>query len=64
MPEFGVSTGEDCRGFFGEFDVPSFGEHAENGESAASTKPAFGDFFEVLDTVNDVSFRVFLWQIQ
>lgn len=62
--EFGVCSFEDCVGFFWKFDFPAFGEHAENAEGAAGAEPAFCNLFEVLDAVDDVTFRVLLREVE
>ena len=64
MAEFGFGPGEDFLGFFWQVDVPSPADAVQDLERFSRANPAFGNFLEVLDAVDDVSFGVFLGEIE
>jgi hypothetical protein len=63
-PEFGVCTGKHNECILGELDFPAFHQGTEDVESSSGAKPAFCDFFQMLNSVHYISLCALVWQVE
>ncbi len=61
---FQLTSREGGLRFFRKLCLPSFGTKVEDAKSSSCSRPAFTHLLEMLDTMNDVSFRILVGQVK